>query len=774
MEIMMNKFGQFLIFFVSCVFISSILYGLTADKILPRIDYVNKVSFQLAYLNYDDVLIVAFKENESNEMHSVNKYSVKKTKYLKNFSFALPCQYAPTLYFAFGESHPNDFAIANLVVNGKHVEINKLAKELEKIGYKVSVNSSVIYSKYTEDVSFGALNLYYLTDAFNYISEDELANYGQQENYLRTIYFFILIVFVFGILRFILSYTNGYLNGKGIISLYALVLYFTLFVASFLLIYDDTITNYENIILLLKNLVVIVLFPLSILLFLRNINKFVFVISIISIVFFLLIVGLDHFVQNIYGTRFLFSYIEKFGMNITEGVPFFINYVTHFPGLYFVLTVVTLLGIILINFKNINNSGLVKFCSFIVLAISICITTFGNSSNKSRYLNVFQVNVNGVFTDGDYAREYVNYVPYSINQLDYTAFKGLNQKKNVIVILVESLGCNVTDLCGYEKNYSPYTTELASNNIWFKNYYSNAFHTNGAIFSITTGYPLIASKYSYRTAYNKELYQYDLIKIFKENGYFTSYYSPASVLLEEEQIKQSPYDEVVFANDPFYNAYQKDGAFDSVSDDKMFDKIISDLTNQTKDQRKLIILTTLSTHTPYIVPWGAHKIDKAYAYSDMVIKNFIKKLEKINYFDNGIVVLTGDHVGWGANNRNDTDKVLLKINLHKLPMILINGKDHGIIVDNVSFSHTSLGVMLEYLMLPVYYKNKFQINPITEQNQNEYIFHYDDNSINKVYIKYGNKVDEILLDGDQTRFLGSDFSPQEQQQVLGYLSWVRR
>ena len=158
----------------------------------------------------------------------------------------------------------------------------------------------------------------------------------------------------------------------------------------------------------------------------------------------------------------------------------------------------------------------------------------------------------------------------------------------------------------------------------------------------------------------------------------------------------------------------------------------------------------------------------------MALKNFIKNLEDIHYFDNGIIVVTGDHVGWASNNNVDFSTVASQMDLHKVPLIVINGKDHGVVMDDVSFSHTSLGVMLEYLMLPKYYQNKYQINPLVDHNSNEYVFHYDDQKINTVNIKFGSKEDEILLDGDQTRFLGNAFSSEEKDIALGYLSWIRR
>ena len=58
---------------------------------------------------------------------------------------------------------------------------------------------------------------------------------------------------------------------------------------------------------------------------------------------------------------------------------------------------------------------------------------------------------------------------------------------------------------------------------------------------------------------------------------------------------------------------------------------------------------------------------------------------------------------------------------------------------------------------------------------NETILHYDSDSVNSVIVKKGSQKDQILLDGDQTRFLGSNvFAEEEQDKILGFLSWIRQ
>ena len=104
---------------------------------------------------------------------------------------------------------------------------------------------------------------------------------------------------------------------------------------------------------------------------------------------------------------------------------------------------------------------------------------------------------------------------------------------------------------------------------------------------------------------------------------------------------------------------------------------------------------------------------------------------------------------------------------------MIDGVNHNIVWDRVSFSHSSLAVMLEYMMLPTYERNKYQINPFVDTN-NELILYQNLNNMNEVIAKYGDREDTVVLDGDQTRFEGTLFSQYEQQQILGYISWLKR
>ena len=766
----MDKIGKFLIFLIVSIFISFCTYNMTVEKFFPNLKYTNKIEFQLAYLNHEDSLKIIYKVNSSSKLYKLDRKTISKTGYLNRYFLYFPYTYAPFLYFGFGETYPVDFAISNLTINGEYVNKSDLIRELQLIGYDVVETETVIYARHTNSVTNKKLNLYNVSNNFINISDEQLSQDLTQDKKLRSLYWFSLFVVI---AFFFYQLSTKIKNPKTM--LYILIAqYFILFIASYVFIYDDVaLFNFDDLQNFGKNYSAFLLFPLFLFLFVCSLKLYFRLFVFIFIMLVLFCISADHFVQNVFGTRFLYAYWDEFDINVHDAQVFLLKYIYSFSGFCYALLILSIFLLFFIKFPQIGNIKKKRIWIVYFWVISLVVMTLPCESKKTKFLNVFQINANGLFTDGDYKRPYLNYKPYNIEQLGYTAKRGLNLKKNVIIVIVESLGCNVTFLCGNDKNYSTYIEELARNNVWFPNYYSNAYHTNSALFSIITGHAFVEGSNSGNTPFRNELYSYSFLKAFKENGYKTYYYNPASVLMEGKMIEFGGFDNISNAGDYYYKNKPKNGVFSSVWDEEMYNKIVDDLLHST-DEHKLVMLSTLSTHTPYVTPLGTHSMEQAFSYSDKALKSFIEKLVDNNYFDNGIVIITGDHIAWASNNNKNLAASSSKMAKHKVPLIMINGNDHGKVVDKAYFSHTSLGILLQYLMLPAYYQNKLQINPLVQEQDSEYIVHYDLENMNEVDIKSGEREDKILLDGDQTRFLYDSFTNAEQNLLLGYLSWIRK
>lgn len=763
-----DKYRFFLSYLLCLFVVTSFVYFFSVDKVLPKVIYKNFIEFEIAFHNYDDVLKFYRLPPNNDDTVKISSIYVKKSNKLKKIKTDVPYDFEPYFKIGFGEVNQIDFAISNMKINGLLVSPVKLADNLSKLGYSIEIKENVIYAKNVQNIT--VLDLYGLAkNEFIFMSSDIVNSNIQEDDRLRKLFFCVVFCLLLIFFRTFVNFKTSVSN-EALFFIYS-ILYLLLGLVSMLLINSETLKeNMGNGVFVIKNNLCLFLFPLILYLFSLTFSKFIRIITFLFCVVFLFLIGIDNFVQNLFGARFIYDSLGGFAGSIHDGLPFFLSYITSYSGFYFIsaLILYMLIWTMKVCLKISNH----VFLS-VIFVLSICLVFVANSTKTFVFYNTMQVNFGGWFTNGDYKRDYVNFKRYELQDLGYSSYKGLNLKKDVIVILVESLSCEVTFVCGSHNDFLPNLKQLASDNVFFSNYYSNNLNTNGAIFTITTGFPLISSANSSTSYTNRMFYKYDLINKFHQNGYLTSYYSPARFVLgKDDQLSVSDYDILSSSDDFYYNNYEKNGIFNSVSDGDLFDKIIADLKKK-KDRPVFFMLTTISTHTPYITPWGTNNLERAFAYSDYTIAKFIQDLKTLNYFEHGIVIITGDHRGWGSDDYDKKSQTNSRISKEKVPLIMVDGNNHHVFFDKVSFSHSSLGIMLEYLMLPYYEKNKFQINPMTAEHD-EVILYHNLSNYNNVLVKFGNKEDSIILDGDHTRFEGEQFTQQEQGLILGYLSWLKQ
>ena len=765
----LNIIKSFFLVIVYSLILASAVFYYTVDKVVPNVLYKNVIDFELSF-DADDALVF-LRLPVVNETAKVSRYYVEKSEKLKKYQVEVPYDYVPFFVMSFGESYPINFALAELNINGQRVPIDDIAGALSKSGYIVEVKDNVLYANYKNSIN--ELDLYNLfKDKFTFMTRDEVNANITADRHLRYLYYIVLSLFIYLILKLLIQKLKNHNHiSDSLILISSFVI--LIFVANSLLYIKEFSEKKENVFYFIKNYSCLILFPLLVFFLAIGRNIAIRLLLFFISFAFLFIVGIDHFVQSVFGTRFLFSTVGTFAGTLLDGLPFIQNYITSYYGFYYICAVVVFSIMFWTKNKFINLSK-IKLIFIGLFLMSVCALLVANSKESNRYLNTYQVNISGGwFSSGDYKREYQNFKRYTADDLKYQSYKGLAQNKSVIVLLVESLSCSVTHLCGNQNDYMPNLKQFAGDNVYFPNYYSNNVHTNGAIFTITTGFPLVSGKDMNNILLNESYYLNDVVNKFHKNGYVTSYYSPAKFVIDKDkQLVLSDYDVLSSSNDPYYDGFDKPGVFGSVSDENMFDKIISDL-KKIKNKPVFIMLTTVSTHTPYITPWGSNNIETAFNYTDYAVTKFIKNLNDIKYFDNGVVFITGDHRDWGFRDSEISRKVQSRISREKVPLIMIDGVNHNIVWDRVSFSHSSLAVMLEYMMLPTYERNKYQINPIVDTND-ELILYQNLNNMNEVIVKYGDREDTVVLDGDQTRFEGTLFNQYEQQQILGYISWLKR
>lgn len=362
--------------------------------------------------------------------------------------------------------------------------------------------------------------------------------------------------------------------------------------------------------------------------------------------------------------------------------------------------------------------------------------------------------------------KYNNYEP-TIHTLN-----GLSLRKNVIVVMTESLSADESELLKGSYNNLPNLDKLARENMYFSDYYSEGYNTDTGNFAFLTSLPYIHDGKLLSDRY----YSNSITKRFSEYGYITNLFYSAHPIGSLNNI----YNKLNFtnqfdSNDSFYDNSER-LTFDSVPDGDLFDYVISKIDYLAGgEQPSFSLIMTTTTHSPYIVPKTHEKnFHKTIRYVDQAIYDFYLKLKEHRYFDNGILIITGDHramIPYRIQERNKYGN----FGIARVPLIII-GLENNLGITDVPFSHSSLSGLLQYINLPVVKMYDFNQLPVRQNNsltESKPILYQVHEPADLVFVLWNDKQYTVHLDGDDTYI--EDSSDQNiLDQILKQITWLRK
>lgn len=748
--------------------------------VLTPLVFQNSIDLQLSFQNseYDSFFLKY--DNDGNKANSSFTFGQKGDT--KALSIMVPYPKAKSVYFGFGKKG-SIVKIDSLSVNGENISLTELYNSLDTQGFIVgkSKDSDSIYLKSKGD----SLYKFEFTDKLNYISEEELEELSESEKLIS--YSLFAIIFIVSLSSFLLfkKVASSASTKNTVTFIYSLIC-ISFLIQSFCLISgykfiagieeENNITlnfiKYESNLL---PLIIFILVPtvLSIRFKTISIKIPLCLLSLIGIV----ILGIDNFVSCTFGSRFIFQGATGFVVDIKTAIPFFFNYISTTNGFIAIMTVV-LFVIFVIKFftkeleKKIIVYGYAIICFF---SLIFAFWKYPYSDFDIYFANVFQVNHFTTSDMGDYQRPFSDTYT-NREKLDYkwTVQEGLNKQQNVIVILVESLTCDLTMICNNnsDKELMPNLVQIANNGLVFDNYYSDAFSTSMATLSVIKSFPTFPQRNTIDDEHGKNKYvqyllkQNDLVDAFNKSGYKTSFFSSTDlVFFMDKNLELTNFDEIYDSDSGIFDKNDKKFVFNSVSDEVLFNSILKYI-DTNKNENKLFMMTkTASSHVPFESPWGSQDFDNSFLYTDYALSKFIRELEKRNYFDDGIVVITGDHQPWGYVKSNENRGLFGK---NQVPLIILD-KNKERRLNHTMFSHASLGVYIQSLMLDSYRLNKFNADPIHSDKPALMLAYEFDKQIFAI-VKQGEKESRIKFNGDDSEFMNDVFDNEYENDILGYLS----
>ena len=222
-------------------------------------------------------------------------------------------------------------------------------------------------------------------------------------------------------------------------------------------------------------------------------------------------------------------------------------------------------------------------------------------------------------------------------------------RRSVILLVVESLSAYHSRLLGEVQDNTPRLDEWARNNSYFPEFHANGFTTDGGLIALLTGRVPLPSIGRYESSKAYAGYEMPVVPaLFSQlhaAGYSSQFFTTGDLgfLDKGRWARDLGFMHVEGANHPFYASYPR-GGFDDAGDQALYDRYLDWYDRERKNGPLFSTLLTVSTHPPFHVPGTTiHDEAKAFRWADAQIDRFIQGLAMRRFFDDGILLVTGDH-----------------------------------------------------------------------------------------------------------------------------------
>ena len=358
---------------------------------------------------------------------------------------------------------------------------------------------------------------------------------------------------------------------------------------------------------------------------------------------------------------------------------------------------------------------------------------------------------------------------------DYEITNGLGRRKNVVILAVESLAVPYSEFFSGLTGYTPELDRLAEQNVSFTNFHSTGISTVPAIYSILTGkvyFDISPANLSFE-------YGDALPKIMRAEGYSTSaIYSAEDFAGLGDVYRNSGFEHLYGPDEPAYEG-EKRYIFNSVADGVLLNHA-ADLISQFDHSGSphLTFIMTTSSHVPFVSPeTGRQDYRETISYVDREIGRFVRKLDDNGFFDNGMLVITGDHIPPGLDFAPGE---LSKYgdDLNRVPLVIID-RDLGRQTFSNVFGHDSLKAVIEYLNLSKFKKYEYQLVPFMESDRDRGTtvicpMHLLSTYPAEVMVSGPSGEHGIYnATGDSSEFIGHFLSPEAEKEVAGRVKWFK-
>ncbi len=299
---------------------------------------------------------------------------------------------------------------------------------------------------------------------------------------------------------------------------------------------------------------------------------------------------------------------------------------------------------------------------------------------------------------------------YSAEQLGFYA--GLKQDKadipasrpNIILLVFESLSSiNSKKVSGQVgSGLLDGFDELTENGLLFRNFFANHQASEGGLISLLGGYPPIHFPSATPYMFDEFAIQPSVTAEYQQQGYVVEFLTNSDLgfiglnhFLDGLGLDSSRGRDEVDGMRDAVRIVQ-----DAPSDALLYTEALIRLEQLSQDHRPfLLTIATTSTHLPYRHPEGGSDSPVAvWDWSMRQLTGFYRRLSEMGYFEDGILLVTGDHRQMKPLTRAETERYGGSARA-RVPLLLIGKAYPAGVIDERFFQQSDLLRMLGKIQL---------------------------------------------------------------------------
>jgi phosphoglycerol transferase MdoB-like AlkP superfamily enzyme len=513
----------------------------------------------------------------------------------------------------------------------------------------------------------------------------------------------------------------------------------------------------------------------------RNRTIEIFGKCIISLCFF--VYCFDIVLFKLLGTRLLLSDVVKFSQDINDVVSIMSQMAISSEG---ILVVIFSIILIVTSYYFIRKREYIPPNNrFILSTIAIGLILLSSQMSDPQYChawlykNVFSINssntVNNSYSDS-FSRQLLQQSPEA-DALSKVA-TGRKENPNIIIVAIESLSAYQSNYFSGLNNMTPNLDRIAREGRSFTNFYANGFTTEGGLISILTGVSPIPCPASFSNEM-KGLFSFEgfynppksLPAMLNNEGYHSEFITTGRTSYSNKinWLSNIGFNVVTGDENPDYDGWPR-YKFNAAPDEALYLHVLNRINEYSDIKPYFYFIENVSTHFPFLNPETNEQTeDAAFLYGDQQIGMFVDKLKELNFFDNGILIITGDHRTMTPISKDEFE-FFGESAPARVPLIVLDRSISKNTVISETFQHTDFISSVECLVSDrcetTMFSGDFLSQPPTPSSA---IIAVNGSDRNVVNLYTENSFSQILLDGDSTKFISGTAS----QQILNKINRER-